>query len=121
MFDDRLAVIACLIYALHGKLIGISPLIIRDSTFWLLLVLALYYLWRAVGELRFAFFAAAGLAITLAVHTRTEGWLLLIPLLGWGGRYWFVAKQRVAPGHRNIGLPRRDPCDRCLGESHLAS
>ena len=42
MFDDRLAVIACLVYALHGKLIAISPLIIRDSTFWFLLVLTLY-------------------------------------------------------------------------------
>ena len=52
LFDDRLAMIACLVYALQGKLIAISPLIIRDSTFWLLLVLTLYCIWRAVGELR---------------------------------------------------------------------
>src|SRR5208282_5168338 len=43
MFDDRLAVIACLVYAFHGKLIAVSPLIIRDSTFWFLLTLVLYY------------------------------------------------------------------------------
>ena len=92
MFDDRLAVIACLVYALHGKLITISPLIIRDSTFWFLLVLYLYYIWRAVGELRIRFFLAAGLALTLAVHTRTEGWLLLVPLLGWGACRWFAVK-----------------------------
>ena len=60
MFDDRLAVIACLVYALHGKLIAISPLIIRDSTFWFLLVLTLYFVWRAVGELRIGLFLAAG-------------------------------------------------------------
>lgn len=47
MFNDRMAVIACLVYAFHGKLIAISPLIIRDPTFWFLLVLSLYYLWRA--------------------------------------------------------------------------
>ncbi|MGO9107647.1 MAG: glycosyltransferase family 39 protein [Thermoguttaceae bacterium] len=88
MFDDRLAAIACLVYALHGKLIAISPLIIRDSTFWFLLALALYYVWRAVCELRIGFFFAAGVALTLAVHTRTEGWLLLIPLLGWGACRW---------------------------------
>ena len=70
MFDDRLAILACLVYALHGKLIAISLLIIRDSTFWLLLALTLYYLWRAIGELRIAFFLAAGAALTLAVHTR---------------------------------------------------
>ena len=95
MFDDRLAVMACLVYAWHGKLIAISPLIIRDSTFWLLLVLTLYYVWRAVGELRMATFLAAGAALTLAVHTRTEGWLLLVPLLGWAACRWSTAK-----GHR---------------------
>ncbi len=61
MFDDRLAIVACLIYALHGKLIAISPLILRDSTFWLLFALVLYYTWRAVGELRIGLFLAAGL------------------------------------------------------------
>ena len=83
MFDDRLALIACLAYAFHGKLIIISPLIIRDSTFWFLFVLSLYFLWRAVSELRIGQFLAAGLAMTLAIHTRTEGWLLVIPLVGW--------------------------------------
>jgi hypothetical protein len=94
MFDDRLAVMACLVYALHGKLIAISPLIIRDATFWLLLLLTLYYFWRAIGELRMGFFLAAGMVLTLAVHTRTEGWLLLIPLLGWGACRWPTAKGR---------------------------
>jgi hypothetical protein len=99
MFDDRLAVIACCIYALHGKLIAISPLIIRDSTFWFLLVLTIYFLWRAVAELRIAFFLAAGLAMTLTVHTRTEGWLLLIPLLGWAARRWSAPHRlRLAMG-----------------------
>ena len=121
MFDDRLAVIACLVYALHGKLIAISPLIIRDSTFWFLLVLTLYYVWRAVGELRIGFFLAAGVALTLAVHTRTEGWLLLIPLLGWGACRWSTADgQARASGSRHLALPRRDPGRRDRGELHLA-
>ena len=92
MFDDRLALIACLVYALHGKLIAISPLIIRDSTFWFLMVLTLYYTWRAVGELRMSFFFAAGMALTLSIFTRTEGWLLLIPLVGWSRYRWSAAK-----------------------------
>ncbi|MGO9110410.1 MAG: ArnT family glycosyltransferase [Thermoguttaceae bacterium] len=101
MFDDRLAVVACLVYALHGKLIAISPFIIRDSTFWFLLVLTLCYVWRAVGELRIGLFLAAGVALTLAVHTRTEGWLLLIPLLGWGACRWSTSngkRLRLAVG-----------------------
>jgi hypothetical protein len=101
MFDDRLAVIACLVYALHGKLIAITPLILRDSTFWFLLALALYCIWRAIADLRPRFFLAAGVVLTLAVHTRTEGWLLLIPLLGWGACRWPAAKgqrRRLAGG-----------------------
>jgi hypothetical protein len=89
MFDDRTALLACLVYALHGKLIAISPLIIRDSTFWLLLAMTLYYLWRAVDELHLGCYLAAGAALTLAVYTRTEGWLLLVPLLGWTACRWW--------------------------------
>ena len=88
MFDDRLAALACLVYAFHGKLIAISPLIIRDPTFWFLMALTFYCIWRAVGEVRIGFFLAAGIALTLAIHTRTEGWLLVIPLLGWGACRW---------------------------------
>jgi hypothetical protein len=92
MFNDRLAVIACCVYALHGKLIAVSLLILRDSTFWFVLVLCLYYLWRAIGELRGRLYLAAGAAMTLAVHTRTEGWLLLIPLVGWSACRWPSAR-----------------------------
>ncbi len=83
MFDDRTATLACLVYALHGKLIAISPLIIRDPTFWFLFATALYLLWRAAREARLAIYLAAGAVLTLAIYTRTEGWLLLVPLAGW--------------------------------------
>ena len=89
MFDDRTATLACVVYALHGKLIAISPLIIRDQTFWFLLATTLYLLWRAACEARVAWYLAAGAALTLAVYTRTEGWLLVVPLLGWTAGRWF--------------------------------
>jgi 4-amino-4-deoxy-L-arabinose transferase-like glycosyltransferase len=101
MFDDRTAVLACLVYAWHGKLIAISPLIIRDSTFWFLLATTLYFLWRAVNELRFSYYLAAGAGLTLAAYTRTEGWLLLIPLVGWTASRWMAtagARTRLAAG-----------------------
>lgn len=82
-FDDQVAVAACLLYALHPKLVAYSPLIIRDSTFWLLFNLSLYLVWRAVTEVRWWLFLTAGLALTLAVHTRSEGWALLIPVVLW--------------------------------------
>jgi hypothetical protein len=82
-FDDRVAVAACLAYAFHGKLVSISPLILRDPTFWFLFAMTLYCAWRAVSEARIAFFLATGALLTLAVFTRTEGCLLVIPLVGW--------------------------------------
>ncbi|MEN6449653.1 MAG: glycosyltransferase family 39 protein [Thermoguttaceae bacterium] len=82
-FDDQVAVAACLAYAFHGKLMAVSVLMIRDPTFWLLFNLTLYLLWRAVTEVRWRLFFAAGLSLAIAVHTRSEGWLLAIPLVLW--------------------------------------
>jgi len=79
-FDDRVALVACLLYAVNPKFIEWSPEVMRDPTFWLLFMLAIYWLWRAVTEVRYAYFIAAGTAIILASLTRIEGLFLLIPL-----------------------------------------
>ena len=60
-----------------------SPLTIRDPMFWFLFLLTLYWGWRAVVEVRIGLFCAAGIACALAIHTRTEGLLLLAPLGLW--------------------------------------
>ena len=94
-FDDRIAVAACLAYAFHGKLVTIAPLILRDPTFWLLFAATLYAMWRAVVEIRVRWALAAGVLLTLAIHTRVEGWLLVVPLLGWS-----AGRMRAARGDR---------------------
>ena len=91
-----MALAACLCYALHGKLAAFSPLVMRDAPFWFLFILTLYLTWRAVVDMRVRWFLAAGAALTLTVHTRTEGWLLLIPWIG-----WFVGRLSV----RGISAP----------------
>lgn len=82
-FDERVALVACVLYAVQPKLILWSPEIMRDSTFWFLFALSLYCLWRAVVEVRPILYAAAGMAITLATLTRFEGVFLLIPFVLW--------------------------------------
>jgi 4-amino-4-deoxy-L-arabinose transferase-like glycosyltransferase len=82
-FDDRVALIACLLYIIHPKFIEWSPEVMRDPTFWLFFMLAIYWLWRAVTEVRFGFFIAGGAAFMLASLTRIEGLFLLIPLTLW--------------------------------------
>lgn len=82
-FDDRVALVACLLYAVHPKLLAFSHLILRDPTYWFLFSLSLYLTWRAITEVRWWLFLASGIALTLTVYTRHEGWLLLIPVLLW--------------------------------------
>jgi len=82
-FDDRVALAACLLYAVHPQMIQWSPEIARDSTFWFILMLSLYLIWRAVTEVRALWFALAGIAVVLAILTRFEGLILLIPLGLW--------------------------------------
>ena len=87
-FDDRVALVACLLYAVHPKFIEWSPEAMRDQTFWLLFMLAIYWLWRAATEVRYGCFLAAGVAIALASLTRIEGMFLLVPLTLWTFWRW---------------------------------
>jgi len=82
-FDDRIALVACLLYAAHPKLIEWSPEAVRDPTFWFFFTLSLYLLWRATEEVDWKHFLAAGLVMPLCALTRFEGWFLLFPLVGW--------------------------------------
>jgi hypothetical protein len=94
-FDDQVALVGCLLYAAQPTLVAFTPLIIRDPTFWFLMNLSIYLMWRAISEIRCWLFAAAGGALTLAVHTRFEGWLLLVPLA-----LWSAGRLRAAAGAR---------------------
>lgn len=94
-FNDRAAICACLLYAIHPKLIEWSGEAVRDPTFWFFWCCSLYATWRAVCEIRLAWFLAAGAAITLALDTRFEGWFLYVPLAWWSaGRYFALASGR---------------------------
>ena len=83
MFDDRIAKIAGFLYAIHPEFIELSVEPIREPTFWFLLAMSFYLGYRATTESRLRFFVLGGLTMALAVHTRSEGWLLLGPLLLW--------------------------------------
>ena len=87
-FDDRVAMVACLIYAFHARMIQWSPELIRDPTFWFLFTLTLYLLWRAVTEVRLLWFAIGGATLVLSFLTRVEGIFLLLPLLLWSAWRW---------------------------------
>ena len=96
-FDDRVATVACLLYAVQPKMIVWSPEIMRDPTFWFLFALSIYLLWRAVTEVRLGLFVAGGVAVTLACLTRFEGFFLYLPLALWTFWRWraLVVRRRT--------------------------
>jgi hypothetical protein len=85
-FNDRTAIVACVLLAVHPKLVEWCPEMVRDPTFCLLLCLAIYCSWRAACEVRPMFFLLAGVVTVLAMQIRFEGWFLLIPLGLWS--FW---------------------------------
>lgn len=97
-FDDRVAVVACLLYAVHPDLIEWSPEAMREPTFWFFFASALYLSWRAIVEVRWGVFLAAGVAITLSTLTRVEGYFLFIPLVWWTVVRW----QALQEGRRRL-------------------
>lgn len=90
-FNHRLALLSCLLYAFHPKLIEWTPEVLRESTFWLLFTTSLYLYWRAAHEGGLPWFLLAGITTTLAIHTRFEGWFLLIPAAWWCISRWLAA------------------------------
>lgn len=100
LFDDRVAVASCFLYAVHGSLIELSAEPIRESTFWLAMTLCLYLGRRATSENRLALFALAGVSLSVALHTRTEAFLLFVPLGGW----WLLESFRHPARRIQLGL-----------------
>ena len=103
-FGRGVAIAGCGAFAVHPTFIefGVEP--IRDGTFWLLAAGALACGYRATrprsdaddaasptepvppadtAPPRLRWFVLAGLATTAAFLTRTEGWLLFVPILLW--------------------------------------
>lgn len=99
--DDRVALAACFLYAIDPSLIELAPEPVRETTFWFLMNLCLYLSLRAAVEVRWHWFALSGTAFALAAHTRGEGWLLLVPVVGWAAMQFRTRPQarfRLAGG-----------------------
>ena len=100
-FDDRVARMACLLYAVQPKMITWSPELMRDPTFWFLFTLSIYLLWRTVTEVRLRLFFVLGIVITLTCLTRIEGLYLVLLLAFWSFWRWLaleVQRRRLVLG-----------------------
>ena len=99
-FNDKVAIVACFLYAIQPQLIEISAEPIREPMFWFFFNLCLYFNWRSVTSMRWWMFVASGITFGLASYTRSEGWLLLLPILLWPilcrVESWFVRVRLMA-------------------------
>lgn len=101
MFDRRTASVAVFLYAVHPKVIENTVEPIREVTFWLFFVCCLSFFWRALESRRWGQFLAAGVFLALALHTRVEGWYLLLPMTTCGALRWVrvpAARLRLVSG-----------------------
>jgi hypothetical protein len=101
MFNDRIALLAVFLYAVHPRIVEPTVEPLREATFWFFFVVCLDLFWRAAEERRWWQFAAGGLSLALALHTRIEAWFLLAPLGVWMGMSWWqspTARPRLVLG-----------------------
>jgi len=82
--NDRVATAAAVLFAIHPELIEVSVEPIREPTFWFCFLLATWLIYESATQwTHWIWPILAGTAMFLAIHTRTEGWALLAPLLFW--------------------------------------
>ncbi len=101
MFNERISLLGVFLYAVHPRIVEPTVEPLREATFWFFFVLCLDLFWRAAGERRWWQFAAGGLSLALALHTRMEAWFLLAPVGAWMATAWWrtpAARGRLACG-----------------------
>jgi len=94
LLGERAAAAGCFLFATHPELIEMSFEPIREPTYWFLFTLSLAWVLRAGTAMGgtashgsagrgWRWSVPAGVAVALTVHTRSEGWALLVPMLMW--------------------------------------
>ncbi len=94
-FNETLAILGSGFYAMHPAMVDDSALVVRDPTFWLLFALGLYSAWRSAAELQYRWLGLFAVVFGLAIHLRTEAWLLLPVLV-----IWMLFRLRLVRGRR---------------------
>ncbi|WP_166820126.1 glycosyltransferase family 39 protein [Thalassoroseus pseudoceratinae] len=84
LFGDTVATIACFLYAIHPGMIETGAEPIRDSSFWLFLATYAYLLTCLLHRFQWRTVLGIVPVFLLAVFTRSEAWLLLIPPVMYG-------------------------------------
>jgi hypothetical protein len=80
IFNDRVAFLGCLAFAISPGMNKFSVSVMRDPLFLLLFAWLVYFAWRAMEEVKFRYVVAITILILLSPLLRLEG-LLIVPII----------------------------------------
>ena len=83
IFDQRVALLSCLFFAIHPYLGRFSAEVLRESTYIFFFVTAVWLSWEALSRKHLYLYPLIALAAALAYLTRTEGIGILIVVGLW--------------------------------------
>lgn len=93
--DDRTATLGCIVYAVWPVMTEFASEPIRDPSFWMLLNLTFYLGITTAERPSIGRGLLTAVVWVMAVLTRMEGWLLLVPLT-----WWLIGRATQSPATR---------------------
>ena len=85
-FDQQVALLAALTYALHPVMLRFSGQVLREGLYWGLMLWSVYAFWQAAQQRTWWRYVVAGLITTAATLTRMEGAVIFLL-----GGLWTIA------------------------------
>lgn len=83
MIDQRVALIASLLYLISPHFIKFSSEVLRESSFWFFSMMALWLAWEGIGEKKWYFLSLSSIFTGLAIFTRIEGLGIFVLIFLW--------------------------------------
>ncbi|HEX2966133.1 MAG TPA: glycosyltransferase family 39 protein, partial [Syntrophorhabdaceae bacterium] len=92
LFDDNVAFVASLLFAVHPRFVEYSSDVLREPLFWFLCISALWLAWEGIVRARWFLIALSSFSCGLAIFTRLEGVLVFCIIILW--IIWSLAVKR---------------------------
>lgn len=83
MIDQRVALIASVLYLISPHFIEFSSEVLRESSFWFFSMMALWLAWEGIGRKKWHLLSLSSIFAGLATFARIEGVVIIVLILLW--------------------------------------
>ena len=83
LFNQNIAIVSVLFYAIHPRFVEYSSDVLRDPVFWFFSIASLWLACEGISRKKYFVFVFASLSTGLAMFTRSEGILSFIVVILW--------------------------------------